>query len=228
MSFDIRVAFATVPADLVQRFESELESLKFPAKLVLKPKSDAPCWQVDTPISDEDPDAPGRYGGDDAMQLYHETANPEQMGDAAADQVELLSRMNRLLSLSVSYGAGPNAYLVACVLAKHLGGVIWDPQLVISEYVDLTRWRSAPDRLAMEERGWFLPQTCMPIAQALWRSELPAYSKSVAALCKPDPKPSLISRLFGGNASRPEQSKLSVPVTPLRSALDLKGEAPAA
>lgn len=215
MSFDIGFLFNSVPADLPSRIRQRWRQFHFPAQLRLPAGTDQTHWQVETPIADEHSAAPGLWIGDDALRI--EISSSGHVHDDA-DVAELRRQFAHAGRISVPGSAGMNAFIVATTLAEVLDGVVWDPQAVVADVVDLTRFRASPEQLSLEERGYFMADVLAKVAERYWKNDSGQYQKTLAQFAHQDKPENWLAAMAAWlkPAERPAtDGKLSINLTPL-------------
>lgn len=226
MSFDIGVLFNSVPKDLVSLVQRRWADFGFPAKLVLPAAGQDSPWQVETPIADEDPGAPGLWRGEDAMQIDI-CASGKEHDDA--DLTELFGQFSLAARIDVPGAAGMNAFIVAATVAEVLGGVVWDPQLVMADIIDLKRFRSDPQQISFEERGYFMADVVRSAAEGFWKNESGLYQKTLAQYPRQTESPNWLDSLKArfGLAPKPVPAgKLTINLSPLRKRRGIQAPGP--
>ncbi len=226
MSFDIGILFNAVPEDLVARVQRRWAALGFPANLVLPDAGQDSPWLAETPIADGDPAAPGLWRGEDAMHIEICAAGKEHDD---ADLVELYAQFSRAARIGVPGAAGMEAFIVAATVAEALDGVVWDPQLVMADLIDLKRFRDDPQQMSFEERGYFMADVVCSAAEGFWKNERALYQKTLAQHSPGPESPGWFDRLkaqFGLGPKPAPAGKLSIKLTPLRKRRGVKAPGP--
>jgi len=225
MSFDIDFLFNTPPADLVSRIQTRWRQFNFPAQLRLRVGNEQKDWLVETPIPDEYPQAPGLWQGEDAM--YVEIC-PSGAAHEDAEVAELHAQFSQAGRISVSGAAGMNAFIVASTLAEALDGVVWDPQGVLGDVIELSRFREHPDQISLEERGYFMADVLAKMAERFWKNESGGYQKTIALYAQPEKSGTWLDALKALlKPSNPPAAndKLTINLVPLRKRRGIKSSA---
>ena len=226
MSFDIGILFNSVPEDLVPCVQRRWADFGFPAKLVLPAAGQDSPWQVETPIADEEPGAPGHWRGEDAMHIDICASGKEH---DEADLTELFGQFSLAARISVPGAAGMNAFIVAATVAEVLGGVVWDPQTVMADIIDLKRFRDDPKQLSFEERGYFMADVVAKAAQGFWKHESSQYQKTIALYPsqeKPRNWADALKALFGMTSKSANSGKVLINMTSLRKRRGIQAPGP--
>lgn len=216
MSFDIGILFNSVPEDLVPRVQRCWAEFGFPTNLVPPVAGQDSPWLVETPIADEDLGAPGLWRGEDAMHIDICASGKEH---DEADLAELFGQFHLAARIGVPGAAGINAFIVAATVAEVLGGVVWDPQLVMADIIDLKRFRDDPQQLSFEERGYFMADVVAKAAQGFWKHESSQYQKTVAlypSQMKPTNWVDALKALLGMTPKSANSGKVMINMTSLR------------
>ena len=226
MSFDIGILFNAVPEDLVARVQRRWAALGFPARLVLPDAGEDSPWLAETPIADEDSSAPGLWRGEDAMRIDICAAGKEHDD---ADLVELYGQFSRAARIGVPGAAGMEAFIVAATVAEALDGVVWDPQLVMADLIELKRFRDDPLQMSFEERGYFMADVVCSAAEGFWKNERTRYQKTLARFPPKTESPGWLGKLKAqlGLAPKPAPAgKLTIKLTPLRKRRGIQASGP--
>jgi hypothetical protein len=226
VSFDIGILFNAVPEQLQQRMAQRWARFSFPARLVLPSNWREGPWLAETPIADDHPAAPGLWQGEDAMRIEISASGREHID---ADVAELRSGFTHAGRISVSGAAGMTAFIVASTLAEVLDGVVWDPQGVLADVVDLTRFRDHPEQLSLEERGYFMGDALAAVAEQFWNNDSAGYQKTMAQFAQAAKPAGWLARLrarLAPGTSSATQGGLRINLASVRRRRGIKASGP--
>jgi hypothetical protein len=228
MSFDIGFFFSAVPPGFAQHIEASWAASGFPARLIVPANWRRGSWHVETPLGDDDPRSPGRSTGDEAMAVRIDPVLPNPAAATGADEIELARKVRYNASISVPMSNGVAAFLVASSLAGALKGVVYDPQLTLGDFIELARMRDDPERLALEERGFFVPDFLRTLAEKFWHDEREYYAKSLAMYETPAARKAGLFARLKASLLPPPAKTIRGHIVSVRAAFDIRAEAPLA